>query len=103
MHPTVVKKKGEGLYLIHMLREVARKDFLTILNDWSLRGPVSRNFAKTDWDKAAGYSWGVGGGWAVAMAAGKVPSQVLGDTENHVCVAHCRYRQRLRGNGGAGR
>lgn len=56
MHPTVVNK-SEDLYLIHMLREVARKDFLTILNNWSLRGPISRYFAKTVLDKAAGYSW----------------------------------------------
>lgn len=71
-----------------MLREVARKDFLTILNDWSPRGPISRNFAKTDWIKAAGYSWGVRGGWAVVMAAGKAPSQVIEDAgKPHACCS----------------
>lgn len=68
---------GGDLYLIHMLRVVARKDFSTVLKGWSLRGLISRSFAKIDWHEVAGYSWGVGGGWAVTMAAGKAPGQVV--------------------------
>lgn len=90
---------------MQMFREVARKDFLIILNDRCWRGPISRNFAKTEQGKADGNSWGVGGGWAAMMRWQLVKRQassqkVLG---SHMNVAHCRYRQRLRGNGGAGR
>lgn len=71
-----------------MLRAVARKDFSTVLKGWSLRGLISRSFAKIDWHKVAGYSWGVGGGWAVTMAAGKAPGQVVETTgKPRVCCS----------------